>query len=173
MTLGQLRKVTGHLKTVIANSLAAWGWVNCQISIYLSTHVVKLPGKSHPQRTLSNRVALATSVQCHRAELPESIGPNDNVRHRRPHYFSSPHRAGSMVETTGNELEHLTIGGLFIREGDTESRVIRIKEMQIMYNKKKTLKQFYLRTGPTQTHTHAPQKKWTSMVFIWSARRGG
>ena len=76
-------KVTDHLRTVIANSLTAWVRVNGQISIYLSTHVIKLPGKSHPQRTLSNRVALATSVRCNRAELPKSVGPNDNLQPNR------------------------------------------------------------------------------------------
>ena len=108
-------KVMGHLRTVLAKSLTAWGRVNSQISIYLSTHVVKSPGKSHPRWTLSNRVALTTSVRCNRAELPKSVGPNDNLRHTAS-LIANTHRAGSMVETTDNELEHLKIGG-FIYNG--------------------------------------------------------
>ena len=80
VTFRQLRRSRGHLRTVIANSLTAWGRDNSKILIYLSTHIVKLPGKSHPQWTLSNRVTLTTSVRCNRAELPKSVSPNDNLQ---------------------------------------------------------------------------------------------
>ena len=78
-----------------------------------------------------------------------------------------------MAEMTKNELVHSTRGE-FINNNNWggECRVITNKERYQIY--KQFLKQFYLETGPTDTHTHTqiPQKEMDLEVFIApSARR--
>ena len=107
-------KVTGHLRTVLANSLTAWGRVNSQISIYLSTHVVKLPGKLHPRRTSGGTGRLPSPIRVYTERaLPRSVGPNDNLLAQTASLLLNTHRAGSMEESTENELVHLTRGFIY------------------------------------------------------------
>ena len=75
----------------------------------------------------------------------------NNLRHKRPQYFSSPHRAGSMVETTGNELVHLTAWFIYNnREGRHRADLITNMQKNVQWN--------HLNSStdrlPTDRHTH-------------------
>ena len=61
-----------------------------------------------------------------------------------------------MEESTENELVHLTGVYFTLIRRETQTRVITNKE-NVIYKQRKALTQFYLKTGPTDTHTHTKE----------------